>query len=142
MLSIDQRGIKYLIQAEAAEFLKPSQVRLQATVAIIEYSDSAVSVTLTDGTRLSAQYAICTFSIGVLQNDDVRFDPPLPQWKVEAIHSLTMVIIWVPYVRKGINNDHGYPQATYTKIFLQFPQKFWFDTQVGVRRPHAANKTY
>jgi hypothetical protein len=26
----------------------------------------------------------------------------------------------------------GYPQATYTKIFLQFPQKFWFDTEVGV----------
>jgi len=92
LLSIDQRGFKYLIQAEAAGFLKPSQVRLQATVAKIEYSDSAVSVTLTDGTSLAAQYAICTFSLGVLQNDDVRFDPPLPEWKVEAIHSMTMVI--------------------------------------------------
>ncbi|KAI9461926.1 amine oxidase [Lactarius psammicola] len=112
LLSIDQRGIKSLIQAEAADFLKPSQVRLQATVVKIEYSDSGVSVTLTDGTRLTAQYAICTFSLGVLQNDDVLFDPPLPEWKVEAIHNLTM--------------------ATYTKIFLQFPQKFWFDTQFGV----------
>ncbi len=92
LLSIDQRGFKSLIQAEAAEFFKPSQVRLQATVATIEYSDSAVSVTLTDGTRLTAQHAICTFSLGVLQNDDVQFDPPLPEWKVEAIHSLTMVI--------------------------------------------------
>ena len=133
MLSIDQRGIKYLIQAEAAEFLKPSQVRLQATVAKIEYSDSAVSVTLTDGTRLSAQYAICTFSLGVLQNDDVQFDPPLPEWKVEAIHSVTMVINRAPYVEKRhCNNDYGHPQAIFTKIFLQFPQKFWFDTQVCV----------
>ncbi|KAI9461924.1 amine oxidase [Lactarius psammicola] len=112
LLSIDQRGIKYLIQAEAAEFLKQSQVRLQATVATIEYSDSAVSVTLTDGTRLTAPYAICTVSLGVLQNDDIRFDPPLPEWKVEAIHSLTM--------------------ATFTKIFIQFPQKFWFDTQFAL----------
>jgi hypothetical protein len=23
-------------------------------------------------------------------------------------------------------------QGTYTKIFLQFPQKFWFDTQVSI----------
>ncbi|KAI9461925.1 amine oxidase [Lactarius psammicola] len=112
LLSIDQRGFKSLIQAEAAEFLKSSQVLLQATVATIEYSDSGVSVTLTDGTMLTAQYAICTFSLGVLQNDDVQFHPPLPEWKVEAIHSLTM--------------------ATYTKIFLQFPQKFWFDTQFAL----------
>jgi polyamine oxidase len=100
LLSIDQRGIKYLIQAEAAEFLKPSQVLLQATVATIKYSDSGVSVTLTDGRTLTAQYAICTFSIGVLQNDDVQFNPPLPAWKLEAIHSLTMVLNPALYVEK------------------------------------------
>ncbi|KAH9056461.1 amine oxidase [Lactarius vividus] len=112
LLSIDQRGIKSLIQAEAAEFVKQSQVRLQATVTTIGYSDSGVSVTLTDGTKLTAEYAICTFSLGVLQNDDVQFYPPLPKWKVKAIHSLTM--------------------ATYTKIFIQFPKKFWFDTEVAL----------
>ena len=100
MLSIDQRGLKYLIQAEAEEFLQSSQVRLQATVVTIEYSDSAVSVTLTDGTKLSARYAICTFSLGVLQNDDVQFNPPLPEWKVEAIQSMTMVINRL-YMLKG-----------------------------------------
>lgn len=57
LLSIDQRGIKYLIQAEAAEFLKQSQVRVQTTVTTIEYSDLAVSVTFTNGTGLTAQYA-------------------------------------------------------------------------------------
>ncbi|KAH9034055.1 hypothetical protein EDB85DRAFT_1889923 [Lactarius pseudohatsudake] len=58
LLSIDQRGFKRLIQAEAG------------------YSDSGVSVTFTDGTVLTAEYAICTFSLGVLQNDDVPFHPP------------------------------------------------------------------
>ncbi|KAI9430824.1 amine oxidase [Lactarius indigo] len=132
LLSIDQRGIKYLIQAEAAGFLKQSQVRLQATVATIGYSDSGVSVTLTDGTMLTAQYAICTFSLGVLQNDDVQFHPPLPEWKIEAIHSITMVINRVPYVERRQRNDFGHLQATFTKIFLQFPQKFWFDTEFAV----------
>ena len=98
LLSIDQRGFKHLIQAEGEEFLQSSQVRLQATVATIEYSDSAVSVTLTDGTKLSALYAICTFSLGVLQNDDVKFNPPLPEWKVEAIHSVTMVMNRIRYI--------------------------------------------
>lgn len=91
LLSIDQRGIQYLLQAEADEFLQPSQVRFQATVATIGYSDSGVSVTLTDGTTLTAEYAICTFSLGVLQDDDVQFEPSLPDWKVEAIQSMTMV---------------------------------------------------
>lgn len=53
-----------------------------------------------------------TFSLGVLQHDDVVFNPPLPSWKKEAIQSMTM--------------------TTYTKIFLQFPSKFWFDNEMGI----------
>ena len=29
-----------------------------------------------------------TFSLGVLQNDLIRFDPPLPEWKLNAIHGV------------------------------------------------------
>ena len=32
-----------------------------------------------------------TFSVGVLQNDDVVFEPALPDWKQEAIQSIVMV---------------------------------------------------
>ena len=54
--------------------------------------------------------AITTFSLGVLQNDVVEFDPPLPRWKQEAIDQFQM--------------------GTYTKIFLQFNETFWpTDTQ-------------
>ncbi|KAI0316950.1 amine oxidase [Amylostereum chailletii] len=112
LFSVDQRGFKHLIQAEADEFLSPSQLVLNATVRTIAYSDDGVVVTLTNGTRLTSDYVITTFSLGVLQNDDVVFEPPLPMWKQEAIQSMTM--------------------ATYTKIFLQFEQKFWFDTQFGL----------
>ncbi|KAG7095101.1 hypothetical protein E1B28_005888 [Marasmius oreades] len=112
LLSIDQRGFKYFLQAEGDEFLEAQQIRYNSRVKNIAHSDSQVRVTLDDGQTFSADYAICTFSLGVLQNDDVRFEPELPDYKLEAISSMTM--------------------ATYTKIFLQFPKKFWFDTEMGL----------
>ncbi|KAM5530898.1 hypothetical protein V8D89_015430 [Ganoderma adspersum] len=116
LLSVDQRGFKTLIQAEADEFLVDIQVRLNATVSAIFTSKKGVVVMLADGTTLSADHALCTFSLGVLQHDDVRFIPPLPTWKQEAIHSMAM--------------------GTYTKVFMQFPEKFWFDTEMALYADH------
>ncbi|RDB19625.1 Polyamine oxidase [Hypsizygus marmoreus] len=109
LLNIDQRGFKTFIQEEAKEFLTPGQVRVGSVVKTIAWSGAGVKVILGDGTLISGDYALCTFSVGVLQNDDVEFEPSLPAYKQEAISSITM--------------------ATYTKIFLQFPEKFWFDTE-------------
>ncbi|KDQ23861.1 hypothetical protein PLEOSDRAFT_1079138 [Pleurotus ostreatus PC15] len=111
-LSIDQRGFKVIITAEAKEFLRPSQLLLSSTVRTIGYAPSGVRVTLANGTLISGDYVLCTFSLGVLQNDDVRFEPELPDWKMEAIQSVTM--------------------TTYTKVFLQFSRKFWFDTEASL----------
>ena len=91
LLSVDQRGFKTLVEAEAAGFLAEKQVRLNATVAAVHTAKSGVIVTLADGTEVTADYALCTFSLGVLQHDDVEFVPPLPAWKQEAIHSMSMV---------------------------------------------------
>ncbi|KAI0351674.1 amine oxidase [Trametes cingulata] len=114
-MALDQRGFKFFIQAEAAEFLQPQQRRLNSTVKKITHSQSGVRVELVGGETLHADYALCTFSLGVLQNDDVVFEPALPDWKQEAIQSMVM--------------------ATYTKIFLQFPEKFWFDTEASALYP-------
>ncbi|KAG1856040.1 hypothetical protein DFJ58DRAFT_702647 [Suillus subalutaceus] len=111
-LCIDQRGFKTIIQAEAVEFLQPEQVSLNSVVTTIAYSGDGVTVTLENGTALTADYVLCTFSLGVLQYGDVAFKPDLPSWKTEAIQSMVM--------------------ATYTKIFLQFEEKFWFDTEMAV----------
>ncbi|KDQ23864.1 hypothetical protein PLEOSDRAFT_162138 [Pleurotus ostreatus PC15] len=111
-LSIDQRGFKTIITEEAKAFLRPSQLLLNSTVQSVRYGNSGVQVTLANGTSISGDYVLCTFSLGVLQNDDVEFDPELPDWKMEAIQSLTM--------------------TTYTKIFLKFARKFWFDTEMGL----------
>jgi polyamine oxidase len=78
LMSLDQRGFKSLIQLEAAEFLKPQQSMLNATVKTISHSKDGVTVTLRDGHKLTADYVLCTFSLGVLQNDDIAFTPTLP----------------------------------------------------------------
>jgi polyamine oxidase len=126
-LTTDQRGFASVIQSEAAEFISEEQVLLNATVKAIKYSDDRVWVSLSDETSLSADYALVTFSLGVLQHDDVLFEPALPKWKSEAIHGMAMVS---RVTRNDSSPSYSRMQGTYTKIYLQFPEKFWFDTEV------------
>ena len=105
----DQRGYNTFIKGEASTFLEENDPRLllNTIVTDITYSEHGVTVYTRDGMCIDADYAIITFSIGVLQSDAVKFHPELPEWKRTGIESMTM--------------------ATYTKIFLQFPpaQVFW-----------------
>ncbi|KAI6135382.1 amine oxidase [Pisolithus thermaeus] len=112
MLSVDPRGIACIVQAEAATFLNTSQVLFNQTVKTIQYSQSGVTVQTESGYTLSADHALVTFSVGVLQGTDVSFEPALPDWKRVAISNIEMPV--------------------YTKIFLQFEKKFWFDTEIGL----------
>ena len=101
----DQRGIWSMYE----DLYKPltNRILLSKTVTEIKYSATSVEVTTSDGDKFAAEYALCTFSTGVLASDIVTFNPPLPQWKKEAIFKN--------------------PTAVYTKIFLKFPSKFWDD---------------
>ncbi|OHE96875.1 N1-acetylpolyamine oxidase [Colletotrichum orchidophilum] len=104
----DARGFSWFIKEEARLFLKEStQLRLKTIVKNITYSSEEVTVYNDDGSCITADYAICTFSLGVLQKEVVSFSPKLPDWKRTAIQSMTM--------------------GTYTKIFMQFKQEdvFW-----------------
>ncbi|GAQ43610.1 hypothetical protein AtubIFM55763_005380 [Aspergillus tubingensis] len=116
-LVLDPRGYSTIIENEALTFLanpSDSRLRLNTRVTRIEYSPRGVTIQTKDNknsnTCIRAAYAICTFSLGVLQNKAVTFDPPLPSWKQTAIEKFNM--------------------GTYTKIFMQFPETFWpTDTQ-------------
>ncbi len=90
-MCIDPRGFKTFIQEEATSFVTPSQVLLNSTITEIAYSPNGVEVTLKNGTKLTADYALTTFSLGGLQNDDVTFNPALPSWQQEAIQTMEMV---------------------------------------------------
>ena len=69
---------------------------LNSVVKTIAYSGEGVKVTLVDGTKLEADYALVSFSLGVLQHDDVAWEPKLPAWKTEAIQSMTMILLILP----------------------------------------------
>ncbi|PYI08389.1 polyamine oxidase [Aspergillus sclerotiicarbonarius CBS 121057] len=110
-LVLDPRGYSTIIENEAATFLTnpahDSRLRLNTPVTSIEHFANGVTVHNKDGTCVRAAYAICTFSLGVLQNKAVTFHPELPQWKQTAIEKFNM--------------------GTYIKIFMQFEETFWPD---------------
>lgn len=109
-------GYKHWLLAEASTFLTSSQTLLSSTIKNITYTSSGVAVHLTSGESYTADHALVTFSVGVLQHDDVKFEPKLPGWKQEAIDSMKM--------------------ATYTKIFLVFDRKFWSGSEVSLNSIH------
>ncbi|XP_031572600.1 polyamine oxidase 1-like [Actinia tenebrosa] len=94
-----------------------NKIKLRRAVKEIKYSSSGVEVTTSRGEVYTADYAICTFSTGVLASDLVTFNPPLPEWKREAILKM--------------------PMSIFTKIFLKFPYKFWDDNEFVM---HAASQ--
>ncbi|CAF4189976.1 unnamed protein product [Rotaria sp. Silwood2] len=106
---IDERGYGTLVREEAKAFTNKKKVLYNSTITKVKYSNHSISITLQNGMVIEADYAICTFSIGVLQHNDVQFVPRFPAWKQESIFTFKM--------------------ATYTKIFLQFSHKFWNNTQ-------------
>ncbi|CAH1265022.1 KDM1B [Branchiostoma lanceolatum] len=119
-LITDQRGYVYIIKQMAESFLAEDDQRLKLnkTITTIQWSDDGVTVTTKDGSRYTADFAIVTFSMGVLQSNSVEFVPGLPNWKREVIFRVRM--------------------SLYTTIYMKFPSKFWDDDEyivyVGERR--------
>ena len=68
----------------------------------------SVEVMTKDGESFWADAVIVTVPLGVLKADSIAFDPPLPEWKQEAINRL------------------GF--GALNKIVLEFPSVFWDDT--------------
>ena len=103
----DRRGYWTLFRDFYRSFR--DKILLNNIVKKIQYSDDVVTVITKDGQVFTADYALSTFSSGVLGSNLVEFDPPLPEWKKEAILRFRPVY--------------------YTKIFLKFPRDFWDDHQ-------------
>lgn len=76
----DQRGYNRIIHKEVSTFLKKNgpRLHLNSIITNITYTDNGVTIHRKNGSCVQAAYAICTFSLGVLQNDIVTFNPQLP----------------------------------------------------------------
>ena len=106
-LVTDERGVWSMFE----DLSKPLEKKtmLGKTVTKIKLNPDSIEAQTSDGWSYLADYALCTFSSGVLANDLVTFEPALPDWKKEAIYKI--------------------PLSTYTKIYLKFPEKFWDDNE-------------
>ncbi len=68
---------------------EPLDVRLSCPVASIDYGqEGRVVVTTEGGEAFEGAAAVVTLPLGVLKAGAVRFAPPLPQWKAEAVGRL------------------------------------------------------
>ncbi len=90
-LVTDQRGYATLVREEARLLATDQNILYNSTVTAVTYSNSLVNITLRNGPIIMGDYAICTFSIGVLQYNDVQFVSQFPAWKQESIFTFKMV---------------------------------------------------
>jgi len=81
------------------------RLKLNKVVREIQYTDHGISVKTEDGSVYMGKYVVSSVSLGVLQSDLIKFNPPLPCWKRKTFFNCDI--------------------RTYTKIFLKFPTKFW-----------------
>jgi monoamine oxidase len=86
---------------------KTLDIRLNAEVKTIrlEKQRGEVTVQLSNGESLTADYLVCTLPLGVLKSRAVQFQPALPQCKMASIRALGF----------GCLN----------KVALLFPAVFW-----------------
>ncbi len=97
----DSRGFDYLVECLAATFLDTDRdgaliderLHLNANVTDeITWSDECVCASAMEGSEVvtyCAPYGILTFSLGVLQSEElIRFQPELPEEKLNAINLL------------------------------------------------------
>jgi monoamine oxidase len=79
-------------------------IRLGVVVKTVRYGSDRVEVETSAGSFV-ADKAVVTFPLGVLKQASVKFEPPLPESKQDAIKRLAM----------GVLN----------KVYLKFPETFW-----------------
>jgi len=100
----DPRGYQGIAETFAEPFM--DRILLNSPISRIEYdADQGVAVTLDNGDIYSADRAIVTFSLGVLQSDLVTFSPSVPSSKQSAWDSFGM--------------------AHFAPILIKWPSDFW-----------------
>jgi len=88
-------------------------VRLQHIVSRVDWAGGQVTIA-TDHGDFSADNAVVTVPVGVLQSDDFVIEPALPEPVAGALARLRM--------------------NAFEKVFLRFPTKFWDDDVYAIRQ--------
>lgn len=75
----------------------PLDITAKSPVKRIRYQADSftgpASIECENGKVIDADSVVCTVPLGVLKHGDVEFDPPVPEWKSQAIHRLGFGIL-------------------------------------------------
>jgi [histone H3]-N6,N6-dimethyl-L-lysine4 FAD-dependent demethylase len=80
-------------------------IKLNAEICKVEYVSDIVRMHTSDGRIFEGDLGLVTLPLGVLKDDWVKFDPPLPNWKRDAVKRLGF----------GLLN----------KVVFEFDEPFW-----------------
>ncbi|KAK2165637.1 hypothetical protein LSH36_47g00002 [Paralvinella palmiformis] len=101
LIVIDQDGGLFQIARQLLDDVMGNddrRLKLNHLITEILYADDGVRVTTSDKRSYTADYVIITVSLGVLQNEVITFDPPLPGWKRYSLMAATLVTDYPIYV--------------------------------------------
>ncbi|XP_041371011.1 polyamine oxidase 6-like [Gigantopelta aegis] len=82
----DPRGYVHIFN----EMKDDVRLKLNEVVTVVKYNDSKVVVTTSANKMYTANYAIMTFGLGVLQHRLVKFEPELPLWKEDSLFRINV----------------------------------------------------
>jgi monoamine oxidase len=91
--SDDDDFVREGIGTFVAAYGRDVPVRLNSVVTRVHYDAAGVTVDLATGERFKGKRVLVTVSTGVLAAGRIAFDPPLPQWKLDAIAALPMGLL-------------------------------------------------
>ncbi len=130
-LRLDDKGPDYHLpdgyDRVLASIADGLEIRLGAPVAEVRWSDTGVEVTTPQGT-VGASAAVVTLPLALLKAGAVRFDPPLPEAKQQAIKRLAMA----PALKLLLRFTKPFWQREMTFLVADDPVPVWWTIQPGV----------
>ena len=102
----DPRGYESITDIISRPFHE--KIRLNHRVLSIKHSNKHYTLQTANGKIFRSKYVMVSVSHQVLQYNKINFDPQLPMWKIQSLDKI-------------VTGD-------YCKIFLNYPFKFWDDS--------------
>lgn len=87
--ALPRGGMAAVLQADVGQV----PVKTSTPVTKVKWGGEGVEVTTSHGKTLKARRVLLTVSPAMLDSGKIAFDPPLPEWKKEALKALPMGIL-------------------------------------------------
>lgn len=87
-------GLNHLVEGLLKESEQTGALEIKLGQNITQVQDNGIKVTVTSmsGEKFEGDAVICTVPLGVLKQNKIKFNPPLPEKKIKALENMNMAI--------------------------------------------------